>query len=198
MIQQHTWKRFGDLLHARLNAGAFTTEDSVRYTFFAALLEGEHLKPEEIVLEFRHPTIADAEIDTWVPNLRGVATAIEFKYDRDFPSGKNSPRTQKVGKVFHDLYRLGQLDSTAKRFFVYLASSEMTKHFMSERNRLTEFFGLKPGLSLRIDADFCAGRAKTFLSVLGTTPNVEALAVYSRSLPHDHELRAFEIKSIDR
>lgn len=198
MIQQHTWERFGELLHARLERGAFTTEDSVRYTFFAALLEREELKPEDVVLEFSHPSIPGAEIDTWIPNLGGAAIAVEFKYDRDIPSGRNTPRTQKVGKVFHDLYRLGQLDPTAKRLFVYLASSEMTKHFMSERNNLSEFFGLKPGISLRIDEQFCAGRAKTFLSVLGTIPNVEAVGVYCRSLPKSHELRAYEVKRIER
>lgn len=100
MIRQETWERFAELLGRRLTKGVFTTEDSVRYTFFTALLEWERLAPEDIVLEHRHPTIASALIDTWIPQLNGAGFAFEFKYDRDIPSGKNSPRTQRAGKKF--------------------------------------------------------------------------------------------------
>ncbi len=37
---------FGELLISRLELGVFTTEDSVRYTFFAALLETSDIRPE--------------------------------------------------------------------------------------------------------------------------------------------------------
>jgi hypothetical protein len=182
----------------RLARAVFTTEGSVRYTFFAALLETERLAPEEIVLEHRHPGIEKALIDTWIPNMGPAGTAIEFKYDRDIPSGRNSPRTQKAGKIFHDLYRLGQVHAEANKIFVYLASSEMAKHFLSERNRLSAFFSLKPRASLRIDDAFLADRAQSFVSMLGATPNVEVVALYSRSLPQEHELRAYEVGRIER
>jgi hypothetical protein len=197
MIRQETWERLGELLEVRLAKGVFTTEDSVRYTFFIALLEREHLKPEDIILEHRHPGITSALIDTWIPALDGVGVALEFKYDRDIPSGKNSPRTQKAGKIFQDLYRLGQFNTTAHRVFVYLASDEMTSHFMSKRNRLSEFFSLAPGRSLRIDDAFLAGRAKSFVSMLGATPNVEAVALYARGLPHGHQVRAYEVHGFE-
>ena len=41
---------FVPLLEKRLNSGIFTTEDSVRYTFFAALLH-TGVQPEQVVLE---------------------------------------------------------------------------------------------------------------------------------------------------
>ena len=41
---------FVPLLKTRLSASIFTTEDSVRYTFFAALLHAG-VQPEQVVLE---------------------------------------------------------------------------------------------------------------------------------------------------
>lgn len=55
---------FGDMLETRLLNEVFSTEDSVRYTFFAALLGAGALRPEQIILEYPHPVIARAEIDT--------------------------------------------------------------------------------------------------------------------------------------
>jgi hypothetical protein len=49
MIRQETWERFGELLEVRLAKEVFTTEDSVRYTFFIALLERERLKARTLL-----------------------------------------------------------------------------------------------------------------------------------------------------
>lgn len=68
---------------------------------------------------------------------------------------------------------------------------------MSKRNRLSEFFSLAPGRSLRIDDAFLAGRAKSFVSMLGATPNVEAVALYARGLPHGHQVRAYEVHGFE-
>ena len=79
---------FADLLRVRFENAVPTTEDSVRYTFFAGLLRAG-LQPHEIVLEHRHDAIAGAEIDTFIPGIgTGPAVAIEFKYDRGIPSGR--------------------------------------------------------------------------------------------------------------
>lgn len=74
----------------------------------------------------------------------------------------------------------------------------MTKHFLSTRNRLGDFFSLPQGGSLRIDEAFIEGRAKSFVSMLGAAPNVEVVALYARSLPNDHELRAYEVRDFVR
>ena len=196
MIRTATWEHFGQLLDRRLAKSVFTTEDSVRYTFFAAVLKCENLNPEDIILEHRHPTISSAYVDTWIPAINGDGVALEFKYHRDIPSGSNANRTEQAGKIFHDLYRLGQFHPAARRVFVYLASSEMTNHFSSERNHLNEFFSLALGAALRIDEAFLAGRAKSFKSMVPTTPNIDVVSIFARSLPQNHQIRAYEVRAI--
>jgi hypothetical protein len=66
------------------------------------------LKPEDIVLEHDHASIARAKIDTWIPDYAGRSYAIEFKYDRPIPSKLNPPLTQKAGQVLRDVFRLAQ------------------------------------------------------------------------------------------
>ncbi len=196
MIRTATWERFVQLLDTRLSKSVYTTEDSVRYTFFAAVLECEKLNPEDIILEHRHPTISGKLIDTWIPAINGNSVVLEFKYHRVIPSGGNANRTQKAGEIFHDLFRLGQFSPNSSRVFVYLASREMTNHFSSKRNRLNEFFSLAPGATLRIDNEFLAGRVKSFTSRVPTTPNIEVASLFARSLPQNHQIRAYEVREI--
>jgi hypothetical protein len=195
---QSALERFGELLHTRLEKGVFTTEDAVRYTFFAALLQSGSFHPHEVIPEFRHPAIAGAQIDTWIPSFDGRGLAVEFKYDRDIPSGRNAPRTHKAGKIFHDLYRLGEIGSEIHRVFVYLAGPEMSQYFTNAANRLTAFFALPRGHSLIVDSAFVAGRSPTFTAALGATPNIAVSALYSRSLPRSHEVRVYEVFRADQ
>ena len=148
-------------------------------------------------MEYRHPGIAGAEIDTWIPVLGGVGVAVEFKYDRGIPSGKNAPRTQKAGKVFHDLFRLGQIAPEMRRLFVYVTGREMATYFANPSNGLREFFTLGSGRTLRIDREFIAGKSATFLGSVGKIPDVELIALFGRSLPNDHEVRVYEIRGLD-
>lgn len=189
MMLHATLERFSDLLSVRLIKRIFTTEDSVRYTFFTALLQQSGLKPEDVVLECPHPSIAGAEIDTWIPSFEAGGLAIEFKYDRDIPSGKNTPRTQKAGKVFHDLYRLGQIKNGARCLFIYLTGPEMASYFSNPSNGLTEFFSLPQGRTFPIDSAFMSGKSSTFASSVGKAPDVVVAALYGCSLPGKHEVR---------
>jgi hypothetical protein len=198
MVLQSTLERFGELLNVRLSKAIFTTEDSIRFTFFAALLEKGGVQSEDIILEYRHPGIAGAEIDTWIPGFGGVGVAVEFKYDRGIPSGKTTPRTQKAGKVFHDLFRLGQIASGMRRLFVYATGPEMASYFANPANGLREFFDLATGRTLRIDREFISGKSATFVSAVGETPDVEVTSLFERSLPNPHEMRIYEIHRLDR
>ncbi|NMX21939.1 hypothetical protein C5S30_05815 [ANME-1 cluster archaeon GoMg4] len=97
---------FSTLLRERLSK-TYTTEDSVRYTFFITLLKQTNIAHHEIILEYPHPEISGAKIDTYIPSTserKGIT--LEFKYDRQIPSGKHSPRPQKAGKLFNDIYKL--------------------------------------------------------------------------------------------
>jgi hypothetical protein len=95
-------------------------------------------------------TIARRNASTWNAKIDSVGVAVEFKYDRSIPSGKNAPRTQKAGKVFHDLFRLGQIAPGMRRLFVYVTAREMATYFANPKNRLREFFTLANDRSLRI------------------------------------------------
>jgi hypothetical protein len=197
MAFDHILESFGDLLAIRFSRKVFTTEDSVRYTLFAALLRNPDFQPEAIVLEQAHPAIPRAEVDMWIPptNMHD-GLAVEFKYDREIPSARNAPRTQKAGKVFHDIYRLGLLPSTMQRLFVYVASAEMVSYFQNRSNGLTDFFDLPKGKSILIDSAFLAGRSNTFTRSIAEVPNVAATMLHSRSLPSKHVLRVFEVRNV--
>ena len=45
------YRNFSQYLLRRISNGIYTTEDSVRYTFFAAILNGTALGPEDIILD---------------------------------------------------------------------------------------------------------------------------------------------------
>jgi hypothetical protein len=189
-------ERFGELLHARLDSDSFTTEDSVRYTFYAALLEKGGIDGHNVIMEYRHPSIPGAKVDTWIPNFHGSGLAVEFKYDRDIPSGRNSPRTQKAGKVFHDLYRLGKIEPSFRRVFIYLTGQEMAGYFGNPINGLFRFFMLPSGESLAIDAAFVSGKSATFTASVGEVPNVSVTGLYAQTLPRLHHVRAYEVKNV--
>ena len=90
-----TFELFSKYLQTRLLKNVYCTEDSVRYTFFAALLRSTNLNPEDLILEY-HPNIPNAEIDTFIPSYDGTGVVMEFKYDRKIPSQKmpRVPRKQ--------------------------------------------------------------------------------------------------------
>ena len=93
------FKQFSTLLGERFALGVFTTEDSIRYTFYTALLSSGGLKHTDVILEHPHPVIPGAK-DTMI---RGTdersPVAVEFKYDRGNPGGKNQNRTQRAAAV---------------------------------------------------------------------------------------------------
>ena len=59
--------------------------------------------PNDIIMEYPHNRIKNAQVDTYIPNYEGKEVIIEFKYDRALPSGKNAPQPQKAGKHFNDM-----------------------------------------------------------------------------------------------
>lgn len=186
---------FAALLDRRLRAGAPTSEDSIRYTFFAALVTAGGLAPEEVVLEYPHPAIPRAKIDTWLPEYQGSAVAIEFKYDRDLPGGRNIPRTQKAGALFKDLYRLVQVieQTGARGLFVYVTNAQMASYLANPQNGLNGFYELVPGAMLRIDSALLRSRAQTFRNAVGTEFTANITGKLQAALADQHALRIYEV-----
>ena len=187
-------EKFGELLDKRFALGVVTTEDSIRYTFFAALLEAG-VQPHQVVLEYPHPSIERAKIDTWLPNFKEGPVAFEFKYDRNPPGGKNQPKTQKAGSVFKDLKRQVHVatDVGARSYFVYVTSEEMATYFGSSKNGYAEFWELKQGKKVEMDQNYFLEKPNTFLNTLGELFQAVVVGAFSRELQGGNYLRVYEV-----
>jgi hypothetical protein len=188
-------EEFSTLLGERLSK-TYTTEDSVRYTFFAAILKRTNIAPYEIILEYPHPKIPRARVDTYISSSSGrKGLVVEFKYDRQIPSGRNVPRPQKAGKLFNDFYRLTQFhaDPNPTLWSVYLTDSEMASYLRNERNGLMDFFELPIGEVLRIDKDYISTKSDTFQKEIGEAFNTQIKCMWNEKMPKQHELRVYEI-----
>jgi hypothetical protein len=185
---------FANLLRIRFEKAVPTTEDSIRYTFFAALLRAG-LQPHEIVLEHRHDAIAGAEIDTFIPAIgTGQGVAIEFKYDRAIPSRRNQPKTMKAGAVISDMARLRQIRAKCLRYFIYVTDQEMAIYWRNGRNGLSQIFALGPGESLDLSSELLNEMPPTFLAKLkGWSAPLSLVSVCSEDLPRSNYLRMFEV-----
>lgn len=97
MIETKVFEKFENYLRERIGTGLHLTEDSVRYSFFAALTDSCSIRQHEIVLELPHPSIPNAEIDTYIKSPE-LDAYIEFKFHRI--SNSTSPKPQKAGSLF--------------------------------------------------------------------------------------------------
>ena len=193
------YKTFEDHLSQRLKDRIYTTEDSVRYSFYASIVQHTSLPPSSIVLEYAHNTIPGAKIDTVIPNYNGQEVIIEFKYDRATPGGHNAPRPNKAGKLFNDIRRLlifsaNPMNLPAMRIFVYLTDPEMTSYMKNEQNNLSSFFQMPVGHHFTINEAYLANHCSTFQKAAGHPFNATAICQYSAGLPLGHQLRIYEVK----
>lgn len=196
IMDENIYKSFNEILKNRLQDNVFTTEDSVRYSFFAALLRGPSFDPNDIIMEYPHNRINKAQVDTYIPNYDGKEVIIEFKYDRAIPSGKNAPRPQKAGKHFNDMSRLLDFSTSlpAIRLFVYLTDSEMASYLRNPSNNLVDYFDMIPKSRLEIDEGFFRNKSKTFQSSSsGGVLKAIIHCDWTSQLPQGHELRIYNI-----
>ena len=195
-MDEYIYKSFNEILKNRLQNNVFTTEDSVRYSFFAALLREPSFDPKDIILEYPHNRINKAQVDTYIPNYYGKEVIIEFKYDRAIPSGSNAPRPQKAGKHFNDMSRLLDFSTSlpAIRLFVYLTDSEMASYFRNPSNNLVDYFDMIPNSRLEINKGFFRNKSKTFQSSSGGGVLKAIIHCdWTSQLPQGHELRIYNI-----
>jgi hypothetical protein len=97
---------FADLLGERLADEVTTTEDTVRYTFFYALLSTSSCSHKDIIIETPHSGIKGKKKVDFVVTARDdrPSMVFEFKYDRRIPSGRNLNTTNRAGAVFNDIF----------------------------------------------------------------------------------------------
>ena len=178
---------FAALLATRVGHDIWTTEDSVRYTLFAAMLRN-NVEPHEVIQEYPHRLLGgEKRIDTWMPDFHGKAVAIEFKYD---PSrGTTLNETQRAGAVFEDLRRLRLLSNDAVCYLVYVTMKDMDRHF---RNRHRELYGLVQGESIKIRRSYFADKPSTFMGKVDGVFEATITGVVNQGFS-DHNLRVYSV-----
>ena len=180
---------FADLLETRVGHEVPTTEDSVRYTLFAAMLRNK-VGPHEVVQEFCHPLLGGGKrVDTWMPDFRGQAVAMEFKHHPDPRSGTQLDVTNKAGEVFEDLRRLQLLSDDAVCYLVYVAGKKMDGHF---GNQHEDLHGLARGESFKIGRSYIDDQQPSFKSKVDGVFEAAVTAVVNQCLL-DHNLRVWRV-----
>ena len=187
---------FASLLEERLGKSIFTTEDSVRYTFFHALTLNWAISPQQVILEYPHPTIPGAEIDLIV-ETDDYQYVFEFKFDRSIPSRKNLPRSQKAGAVFADISRLARFQSMrqCEKYFLYVTNGEMAGYFQNPRNSATELFQLPEQSEIAMGPNYFSGACNTLKMGAGQEfPCCTLSMQYKKNLDCDYYIRLFKIQ----
>ena len=190
---------FAKLLKRRLQHSVPTNEDTVRYTFFYALIKGLKLKPEDIMVESSHGKIALARLDLQIFAFSGREYVFEFKYDNFQLSRAESGSHQRAGRKFKDIFRLSQRYSIGKTetIFVYLTSRWMKNYFNNPVHEFTEFFNLPKGESLLIDDFYMARRPDILKQRAGQVIPCTIDCIYSCGLPDEHALRVYRVRCDD-
>ena len=195
-------ERFAELLADRFAHRSHTSEDSIRYTFFLALVEAG-VSPRDITLEEDFPDHPDCHIDTIVYEREGRRSLLlEFKYHRarDVAKDVKQPTTQLAGDLFRDLFRLAYVQAYWKcpAYFVYVTDAGMAGYFRRREGILGQFLDLPLGDSLHFGRDTLGGRAATFTKSLGQFYGYPGTLsrLYSKSLPHDHILRVYTVEHL--
>jgi len=184
------FENFAELLDKRLKYQIYTTEDSIRYTFFASLIRNG-VEPHHLVLEFPHPSIENAKIDMWLIYEEKSPIAFEFKYDRDVPSGTNLPVTQKAVKIFEDFYRLSQTGVLS--YFIYVTNGKMANYFSNPNNEHTELWNLEYGEEINIDQNYFSDKPEGFNDI-STKLKAKIVGKFKYTLLSNHYLRIYEVK----
>ncbi len=182
-------EEFVTLLIRRLAARIFTTEDSVLYTFFAALLH-VGIAPEQVILEKPYPNLPDERLDMLLCGRDGLPqAAMEFKYSREIPSGKSAASTRSAGQLLRDCRRLLAWPDAVARYFVLISTPKLGGYL---GRRLAPIFSLAPGETLDLDAPFFTGMAPTFHKHMGIWPgNATLRGITNAPLPGDHHVWIF-------
>lgn len=195
-IPHATYEQFATYISARIASGQHLTEDSVRYSFFLALLLTTDIKQHELILELPHPSYPGKEIDTYVIPAEGrPGMYVEFKFHRS--SKASSPKPQKAGGLFKDMARMASLASATTRcLVVYLTCPEMATYFDSKSGAYSSFWRNEIGSEFQYDGAFLENTSPTFRKVVGDLPFAQVRVEYTASaIEGQYQLRVFNIQA---
>lgn len=187
--------KFLSLLNERYSSGVYTSEDSIRYTFFYSLMIMDSYLHTDIILESPHPTIQRAKLDTYIYSRgKRPSLAIEFKYDRSRKD--NQTRTENAGKLFKDIFRLARMPNieNEKHYLIYITDNEMAKYFRNTRNRLNNFFDLPIRNHFYVRKSILENRPYSFLKHTSNLfINCALACVSSNKIIDNYLIRIYEV-----
>lgn len=191
-----TYDRFTEFLEKRIASSQHLTEDSVRYSFFSAVLQTTPIEQHELILELPHPKYPEQAIDTYVAAADDRPELFfEFKFHRT--SGSKSPTPQKAGSLFKDVARLASLHSNGRRCVViYLTCSEMATYFEKNEAAYSAFWRQATGSEFIYDKAFLAKTSSTFQKESGEYHAARVRVEFSKELTCGYHLRIFDVQGI--
>ena len=197
-----TFAPFAGLLEKRFSDEIYTNEDCIRYLFFSSLLTHTEISPNEIVLEYPHPSFARKAVDTYIPPAQGREGMVaEFKYDRNVSSERNKSRSRQAGQIFADIGRLACFsitDKAIRRYLIYVTDGEMQRYFRNPQNGFEWFLDAEIGCEMLLDPGQLNDLSATFRKNAGKIdPQASITLIYGAELP-GHVLRIYEINPGER
>jgi hypothetical protein len=197
MKMKEIFNNFAIQLAERFSKEIYTTEDSIRYTFFNSLITIGNYQHHEIILEYPHKKIPNASIDSYIlPTKIRTGKVFEFKYTRRLPGGKNLPRPENAGSLINDLFRLKLFTSkNADRYFIYVTDDEMANYLNTPKNKLDDFFNLQKGSVLNINKKYLRNHCDSLVrKIKNNNCTCKISMIISKELPYNNFLRIYQIK----
>jgi hypothetical protein len=196
LLLPSTYERFTSFLQERMSTKQHLTEDSVRYSFFLALLETTDIKQHELILELPHPKFPGKEIDTYIASTATRPELfVEFKFHRAAKSSSAKP--QKAGSLFKDINRLASLVSGNNHCLViYFTCSEMAKYFAKNEAAYSAFWAQPTGGSFVFDSSFVFNTSDTFRKVSGEPHRARVQVEFSSALKDGYHIRVFDVREV--
>jgi hypothetical protein len=131
------------------------SEDCIRYDFFISL--SSITDTSDIVLEYPNN---NEKIDCVVKYPDSKLEAMEFKFFRPIPSGKNKPQTQLLGQLFKDFFKLENFKEVDIKTIILIADKNMERYI---NNKFQLFENINNShLQININKKLFGNQEKTF------------------------------------
>jgi hypothetical protein len=187
------FSRYAEYLNQRIEHGQTLSEDTLRYSFFAAIIKASDVPQHDILLEHPHPALATKRIDTYVQAVgQRLAHYFEFKYHKKTAATANKP--QRAGGLFNDFCRLSHLaGESANCFVVYITDRDMAGYFPNNISSYPGFWNGPLGSDFFFNQAFYDGTSESFKSKC--TPFVPTYVRFAflSALHAGHHLRIFQV-----
>ncbi|MCH8146758.1 MAG: hypothetical protein IH987_02030 [Planctomycetes bacterium] len=188
---------FARELRIRLAADTHTTEDTIRYYFWNALVKSG-ADAHTLVPEMPHPNPAmkGKEVDLRLDAKPFGPAWLEVKYNRGLPSKRNLPRTQVYGALLTDFFKLALIEDGDPKLVLYVSTPEMVRHLKNNAGGLLESTDRPFVLSPEDFDDLPASARNTVLKkvVFEDAPPQIAATVLAQESIADHEAFLFEVR----